>query len=36
MWEEKFNAELEMTEKKIAMETTAKASLAKLRSKAPP
>jgi hypothetical protein len=29
-WEEKFNAELRMTEKKIEMETQAKASLAKL------
>ncbi len=30
MWEEKFNAELRMTEKRIEMETQAKASLAKL------
>ena len=30
MWEEKFNAELKMTEKKIELERTAKASLAKL------
>ena len=29
-WEEKFNAELRMTERKIEMETQAKASLAKL------
>lgn len=30
MWQEKFNAELQMTEKKMEMEKTAKASLAKL------
>jgi len=30
MWEEKFKAELKMTEKKIELERTAKASLAKL------
>ena len=30
MWEEKFNAELKMTKKKIELERTAKASLAKL------
>ena len=30
MWEEKFHAELKMTEKKIELERTAKASLAKL------
>ena len=30
MWEEKFNAELRMTERRIEMETQAKASLAKL------
>ena len=30
MWEEKFHAELKMTEKKIELDRTAKASLAKL------
>ena len=30
MWEEKFKAELKMTEKKIELERTAKASLPKL------
>ena len=30
MWEEKFHAKLKMTEKKIELERTAKASLAKL------